>query len=193
MKLLLIMIATIFILQIANAQSVVFVQSSSNQGTAFFITKSSSLTAGHVCDGINDMYYRQGEDVYITRSVVISMKYDLCYIEWDRENPNSIPMALYEKDDFFRGMVYTSGFPHGVMTVSTNLNMGKVLGGELFSNDPYWLCSARLSADSGASGSPVFTDKNEVLGVLVILNYITRINEYVCVSEVRDFLENEVN
>lgn len=173
-------------LQIANAQPVIHIQSAKSTGTGFYISNWQTITAGHVCDKNFAMYYKDDyENVYVTKKVIVSKKYDLCYIEWDRPNINAVifPAAKNPKRS---QIVAGFGYPHGIFTSAVNVQSGYI------KFKGRWVGQARLNMGPGASGSPILNQKHEVVGVLTMIRYNDKINLYETLFTLNKFLEDEV-
>lgn len=182
-------LALLFLPVLCRATPVAQIQGAS-YGTTFFISKTESISAKHVCSPGLYKHYIRLKKVYITKKVILSKKYDLCYIQWssvvEEASPVKIANALILKEE----PVYYSGYPYSIFTMAQSILETETEVPSLDTKNYY--CKARLNAGPGASGSPVFNIKNEVIGVISMIDLDTKTNFFVCQWDLIDFLKTEV-
>lgn len=155
--------------------------------TAFALDKDTLLTAGHFCDtavtGVRRLLY--GERIYIrylnnndqmvrtSGGKIVRFQYDakqdLCIVNFP--NHGMEPLTLAAKDNVrFGDKVFTVGGPLGNFPMITEGYVGKPFSEGTMSpaTDEKLLLS--LHVGKGNSGGPVFNEKGEVIGVIVMVN-----------------------
>lgn len=183
-----------FLISFIFAFPVINILSSTNSGTAFFITQQTSISAKHVCEGgMHQFYYKDQNDTYVVKKIILSKTKDLCFIEWDRKNPNATVLSISSNFQLYNGLVSYIGYPNNILTISVNKNLLEK-SQFLYSidKDSNYYCLARLNALPGSSGSPVVNSENEIIGVIVALDRTTSVNAYICTEDLYYFLKNEV-
>lgn len=148
-------------------------------GTGFAIDKDKIMTAGHVCDGIikfqkakkitkkiyMDFYATDGETILETsglKILSIDKQYDICIMQ--KKLHGLVPIKFIQDYSSIKlhSVVYIVGAPLGVFaTAYQGLVVIKDDG-----SDMHYLIVDAASAP-GNSGSPVFDENGEVIGIFV--------------------------
>lgn len=151
-------------------------------GTAFAIDKNRLVTAGHVCSMIEELvskkeienkiyidYYSRDLEEINTKDgvtiVAIDPINDLCVLE--RPGHGLVPVSIVESDDdlIMHAAAFIVGCPLGLFAsvfegtiVSKSVTVGPKMRDKLV---------VTAAAYGGSSGSPVFNDRGQVIGVLI--------------------------
>lgn len=175
----------------ANVQAAVrIITDKGAAGSGLAVGKRHILTAGHVCedeDGVRVDFVSPDGKVVAVRGKVEKMEQedpfnkDLGLIVLNEDAPYWVPVKLGEDKIGDEG--YTVGAPRGLLP--RNVMVG-IFGGSHEHLDLRTLSGAN---QPGASGSAVFNDKHEVVGILVsgepaLLIY------FIPVSDIKEFLKD---
>lgn len=154
-------------------------------GTAFQISETEAMTAGHVCEG-NALFIVPEEGVALPIHMEFNDKTDLCLL--DTSNMSKKRKAIPFADSFKLGEhtleeVHILGYPMGLGKVYTK---GQVIEHKI-PDYPFTLSTA--VAYPGNSGGPAMNSKGELVGVVVHTFPPTFFGGFIQVDNVIDFLE----
>ena len=125
------------------------------------------------------------------KPLAIDLKNDLCLIEI--KNHGLIPVVISDKKILkLRDKIFTVGAPASVVPIEAEGNVS--LPSITFSDDDGERVMASMPAFGGSSGSPVFDEKGEVVGLITEANqHYQKIAFFTSAKFIQTFLKGNLN
>ena len=159
--------AAVFIEVSGVKQDQPFMSSGTGVGIAYAADKTMILTAGHICEAVSapdisspEIIVRTvGARAYYSEILDISKHFDLCLLLVSEK----LPIAKLAKNEPGSGdKVFYSGYPTGFYSPGVLHHFEGYMAGKDMVGDHMY----NIPAIGGSSGSPVYNEKGEIVGIL---------------------------
>ena len=155
---------------------VVIIQSSLGHGTGFYIGNDLLLTAKHVVENSEVIYYaitKKAEDKKINLEVLYrSPNIDLAVLKIKDENHGLTPLKLAKCNAKIADYVHMISHPINYKLLSFSYSYGYVMKDGFIDKEPPFVGQNylyQIARFFGSSGAPVFNTRGEVVGMLNML------------------------